>query len=93
MDGVEKVITSAIDDIRKEQANGDKTEQEGDNGVLLVLDQPDFLLAATGSSMRVGATEMGELIMGLRRVCCLISVYFMWWLSLTWGMRSSSILR
>ncbi|KAM5452437.1 hypothetical protein MaudCBS49596_003255 [Microsporum audouinii] len=68
MDGVEKVITSAIDDIRKEQANGDKTEQEGDNGVLLVLDQPDFLLAATGSSMRVGATEMGELIMGLRRL-------------------------
>lgn len=65
LDGVEKVITSAIADICKGQ---ETPEQAGDNDVLLVLDQPDFLLASTGPSMQVGSTEMGELIMGLRRV-------------------------
>lgn len=63
---MEKVITSAIADICKGQGT---LEQVGDNDVLLVLDQPDFLLASTGPSMQVGSTEMGELIMGLRRVC------------------------
>ncbi|EGD86132.1 hypothetical protein H112_07059 [Trichophyton rubrum D6] len=65
LDGVEKVITSAIADICKGQ---ETPEQAGDNDVLLVLDQPDFLLASTGPSMQVGSTEMGELIMGLRRL-------------------------
>ncbi|EFR02514.1 hypothetical protein MGYG_05509 [Nannizzia gypsea CBS 118893] len=58
LDGVEKTISSAIADICKGQ----------ENDVLLVLDQPDFLLAATGSSMQVASAEMGELIMGLRRL-------------------------
>ncbi|EGE05850.1 hypothetical protein TEQG_04859 [Trichophyton equinum CBS 127.97] len=65
LDGVEKVITSAIADICKGQ---ETPEQISDNDVLLVLDQPDFLLASTGPSMQVGSTEMGELIMGLRRL-------------------------
>ncbi|KAK2858504.1 hypothetical protein FQN49_004665 [Arthroderma sp. PD_2] len=68
LDGVEKAIASAIEDICKGQSNEHKSEQAGENDVLLVLDQPDFLLAATGPSMCVGATEMGESIMGLRRL-------------------------
>lgn len=36
--------------------------------VLLIVDQPDLLLAATGPSKGIGATEMGEWMMGLQQV-------------------------
>ncbi|EAU30877.1 conserved hypothetical protein [Aspergillus terreus NIH2624] len=35
--------------------------------VLLIVDQPDLLLAATGPSKGIGATEMGEWMMGLQQ--------------------------
>ena len=37
--------------------------------MLLIVDQPDFLLAATGPSKGIGTTEMNEWIMGLQQVC------------------------
>jgi elongator complex protein 6 len=48
-----------------------KTSKDGDEGepeVLLVIDQPDMLLAATGPNKGIGATEMGEWVMGLQEV-------------------------
>jgi hypothetical protein len=41
---------------------------QNENDILLVVDQPDLLLAATGPGMACGATEMSEMIMGLRQV-------------------------
>jgi elongator complex protein 6 len=46
---------------------GDGSEDD-ENGVVLVIDQPDLLLAATGPAQGIGATEMGEWIMGLEHV-------------------------
>ncbi|KAF7156417.1 hypothetical protein CNMCM5623_010087 [Aspergillus felis] len=46
-----------------------KTSKDGDEGepeVLLVIDQPDMLLAASGPNKGIGATEMGEWVMGLQ---------------------------
>ncbi|PYI27599.1 hypothetical protein BP00DRAFT_379184 [Aspergillus indologenus CBS 114.80] len=42
-------------------------EGEDDSEVLLVLDQPDLLLAATGPGQGIGATEMTEWVMGLQQ--------------------------
>ncbi|PYH80732.1 hypothetical protein BO82DRAFT_312282 [Aspergillus uvarum CBS 121591] len=42
-------------------------EGEDDSEVLLVLDQPDLLLAATGPGKEIGATEMTEWVMGLQQ--------------------------
>ena len=46
-----------------------RDEDQGEDNILLVIDQPDILLAATGPAMGIGATEMGEWVMGLREVC------------------------
>lgn len=46
------------------------TAEESD--VLLIIDQPDLLLAATGPNRGIGATEMGEWVLGLQEVCCLL---------------------
>lgn len=43
------------------------TDTDG-NDILLIVDQPDLLLAATGPKMGVGAMEMSEMILGLRHV-------------------------
>lgn len=40
--------------------------------MLLIVDQPDFLLAATGPSKGIGTTEMNEWIMGLQQVCVVV---------------------
>ncbi|KAK2782678.1 hypothetical protein FQN52_000778 [Onygenales sp. PD_12] len=63
LDALEQAISSAIDDVTGSTASD---ERPVENEVLLVLDQPDLLLAATGPGMGVGAVEMGEWVMGLR---------------------------
>lgn len=41
----------------------------GESGeLLLIVDQPDLLLASTGPSMGIGATEMAEWITALQQV-------------------------
>jgi elongator complex protein 6 len=65
LDTIEKEITMVISELK---ASGPE-EDEDDSEILLVIDQPDFLLAATGPSKGIGATEMGEWIMGLQQVC------------------------
>ncbi|KAH1499793.1 hypothetical protein LV164_002602 [Aspergillus fumigatus] len=60
LDSFENDIANVIEQL--------KTSKDGDGGpeVLLVIDQPDMLLAATGPNMGIGATEMGEWVMGLQ---------------------------
>lgn len=60
LDALEKDIVSVI---QQYKTSGD----EGDE-LLLILDQPDFLLAATGPTMVIGATEMAEWVTGLQQV-------------------------
>ncbi|CEJ57181.1 hypothetical protein PMG11_05885 [Penicillium brasilianum] len=59
LDAMEKDIISEINRQRSSMTDGDE--------VLLVIDQPDFLLAATGASMGIGATEMAEWVTGLQQ--------------------------
>ncbi|KAK2734287.1 hypothetical protein FQN55_002835 [Onygenales sp. PD_40] len=63
LDALEQAISSAVDDVTGSTASD---ERPVENEVLLVLDQPDLLLAATGPGMGVGAGEIGEWVMGLR---------------------------
>ncbi|KAL1959628.1 hypothetical protein VTO42DRAFT_1663 [Malbranchea cinnamomea] len=63
LDAIESDIVSVIDDLNGGSQEGAAT----DNDALLVIDQPDLLLAATGPSMGIGATEISEMIMGLRQ--------------------------
>ncbi|KAL2860259.1 hypothetical protein BJX68DRAFT_81434 [Aspergillus pseudodeflectus] len=63
LDTIEKEITMVINELK---ASGPE-EDEDDSEILLVIDQPDFLLAATGLRKGIGATEMGEWIMGLQQ--------------------------
>jgi elongator complex protein 6 len=65
LDTIEKEITMVIDELKTSGPGEDEDEPE----ILLVIDQPDFLLAATGLSKGIGATEMGEWVMGLQQVC------------------------
>lgn len=44
-----------------------KTSPSSEEKVLLVIDQPDLLLAAVGD---VGPTNLGDMLLGLREVCC-----------------------
>ncbi|KAL2868439.1 uncharacterized protein BJX67DRAFT_371480 [Aspergillus lucknowensis] len=62
LDLFEREITAVINRL-KSSPGGDGNESE----VLLVVDQPDLLLAATGPSRCIGATEIGEWIMGLQQ--------------------------
>lgn len=66
LDALEQEIVSAINDLRSDDRASD--EMPVDDDVLLVVDQPDLLLAATGPGMGVGAVEMGEFLLGLRQV-------------------------
>ncbi|KAL4997660.1 hypothetical protein BDV10DRAFT_90140 [Aspergillus recurvatus] len=63
LDALEKDVTTVIDQLKAPLPGEDGEEPE----VLLVLDQPDLLLAATGPSKGIGATEMAEWIMGLQQ--------------------------
>ncbi|GLI76817.1 hypothetical protein PoHVEF18_005095 [Penicillium ochrochloron] len=60
LDAMEKDIISEISRQKSSMTDGDET--------LLIIDQPDFLLAATGASMGIGATEMAEWVTDLQQV-------------------------
>ncbi|KAF9889777.1 hypothetical protein FE257_006867 [Aspergillus nanangensis] len=62
LDALEQEIISVIKQL-KSSTPADEDEAE----VLLIVDQPDLLLAATGPSKGIGATEMGEWLMGLQQ--------------------------
>lgn len=64
LDALEKEIVTVIDGLKQKRGAGDDEESE----VLLVIDQPDLLLAATGPSQGITATEIGEWVMGLQQV-------------------------
>ncbi|KAL5332835.1 hypothetical protein BJX70DRAFT_392669 [Aspergillus crustosus] len=64
IDALEKNITAAVN-LLKASAPG----KGGDGAeILLVVDHPDLLLAATGLSKGIGATDMGDWIMGLQKI-------------------------
>lgn len=54
-----------------EQLKTSKGGAEDEAEVVLIVDQPDLLLAATGPGRGIGATEMKEWVMGLEQVCLL----------------------
>ncbi|KAK2757343.1 hypothetical protein FQN54_004857 [Arachnomyces sp. PD_36] len=56
---IEKDIVAAIDQLKTQAA-------DGDDEILLIVDQPDLLLSATGMKDGTGATQMEDLILGLR---------------------------
>jgi elongator complex protein 6 len=60
LDALENDISSVIEQQKSSMEDGDE--------LLLIIDQPDLLLAATGPSMGIGATEMAEWITGLQQV-------------------------
>ncbi|EAW09269.1 uncharacterized protein ACLA_034720 [Aspergillus clavatus NRRL 1] len=62
LDAIERDIAGVIGHLKTPKA-GDEEEAE----VLLILDQPDLLLAATGPNRGIGATEIGDWIMGLQQ--------------------------
>ncbi|OAX85438.1 hypothetical protein ACJ72_00163 [Emergomyces africanus] len=64
LDVLEQEIVSVINGL-----SGDTSSDENpvESDILLVVDQPDLLLAATGPGMGVGAVEMGESLLGLRQ--------------------------
>jgi hypothetical protein len=60
LDELEKDISSVIDQQKASMEQGDE--------LILIIDQPDLLLAATGPSMGIGASEMADWITGLQQV-------------------------
>lgn len=64
IDALEKDIAAVINQLKSPNPGVDGDESD----VLLIVDQPDLLLAATGPNKGIGATEMGEWIMGLQQV-------------------------
>ncbi|KAB8258295.1 hypothetical protein BDV32DRAFT_70218 [Aspergillus pseudonomiae] len=62
LDNLERDIVTVIKQL-KAPTPGEVEEPE----VLLIVDQPDLLLAATGPSRGIGATEMGDWVMGLQQ--------------------------
>ncbi|RAK76656.1 uncharacterized protein BO72DRAFT_405380 [Aspergillus fijiensis CBS 313.89] len=65
LDRLEKDIAAVVGHLNGRAAAS--AEGEDDSEVLLVLDQPDLLLAATGPGKEIGATEMTEWVMGLQQ--------------------------
>ncbi|OJJ61277.1 hypothetical protein ASPSYDRAFT_147721 [Aspergillus sydowii CBS 593.65] len=63
IDALEMDITAVINQLKTSNLG----EDGGESDVLLIVDQPDLLLAATGPNKGIGATEMGEWIMGLQQ--------------------------
>ncbi|OJD12727.1 hypothetical protein AJ78_06726 [Emergomyces pasteurianus Ep9510] len=64
LDALEEEIASVINDLGGDTKSDERPMK---NDILLVVDQPDLLLAATGPGMGVGAVEMGEFLLGLRQ--------------------------
>lgn len=60
LDALETDISSVIEQQKASMEEGDE--------LILIIDQPDLLLAATGPNMGIGATEMAEWITGLQQV-------------------------
>ncbi|OJJ43462.1 hypothetical protein ASPZODRAFT_136337 [Penicilliopsis zonata CBS 506.65] len=65
LDGLERDILRAVDRL-KSTGSKDQEEQE-EVSVLLIVDQPDLVLAATGPALGIGASEMGEWLLGLQQ--------------------------
>lgn len=63
LDGLERDIQDVVQGLK---ATTDRDGEESE--VLLIIDQPDLLLAATGPNRGIGATEMNEWILGLQEV-------------------------
>ncbi|KAH8426457.1 uncharacterized protein LDX57_004195 [Aspergillus melleus] len=62
LSSLEREITAVVKQLQAEAAgNGEESE------VLLIVDQPDLLLAATGPGRGIGATEMGDWIMNIQQ--------------------------
>lgn len=73
LDALEKDVLAVVEELQTKgrtaaSPDGGSGGDDDENGVVLVIDQPDLLLAATGPSQGIGATEMGEWIMGLEQV-------------------------
>lgn len=64
LDTLEKDIVAVINGLKGKKGPGNDDESE----ILLIIDQPDLVLAATGLSHGISATDMGEWIMGLQQV-------------------------
>ncbi|KAL4953610.1 hypothetical protein BDW69DRAFT_194713 [Aspergillus filifer] len=62
LDALEKDIKTVVGQLKTSSPGEDDGSE-----ILLVVDQPDLLLAATGPNKGIGATEMGEWIMGLQQ--------------------------
>lgn len=60
-------LTSVSDEIRQ-AVEGLKGGKDGSGKVLLIIDQVDLFLATVGD--QVTAAGVGEMLMGLREVCC-----------------------
>lgn len=67
LDALEKQILSAIRETSQQRATDGDQGQNGSRA-LLIIDNPDFLLASTGPAYGIGATEMMEWIMELESV-------------------------
>jgi hypothetical protein len=68
---LEKAILGVIANLQTKNNSNDNSrlaDSEESNDVVLIIDQPDLLLAATGPVQRIGATEMSEWLMGLQQV-------------------------
>lgn len=69
LDALERDIQDVVQNLK---APTGSDEEESD--VLLIIDQPDLLLAATGPNRGIGATEMGEWLLGLQEVGYLLNM-------------------
>ncbi|EAS35042.3 elongator complex protein 6 [Coccidioides immitis RS] len=65
LEALERGVISAIDNLHG--AAGEEDRVPATEDVLLVIDQPDMLLAATGPDAGVGALEIKDMIMSLRQ--------------------------
>ncbi|KAL2801792.1 hypothetical protein BJX63DRAFT_438490 [Aspergillus granulosus] len=63
LDALEKGIIAVVNELKAPRPS----EDEDNSDILLVIDQPDLLLAAAGINKGIGATEMGEWLMGLQQ--------------------------
>ena len=70
LDALENDILAVIAQLKISADDGEE--------ILLIIDQPDFLLAATGPSLEIGATEMSEWITGLQQVSSLPGTTKIW---------------
>ncbi|CAL5866464.1 uncharacterized protein PFLUO_LOCUS672 [Penicillium psychrofluorescens] len=59
LDALESDIVSVMQQLKPSAEDGDE--------LLLIVDQPDLLLATTGPSLGIGATEMAEWVAGLQQ--------------------------